>query len=78
MEDRSDDTWRSDGVEAAFEVRDQIVGMFDADGEDRGLEWADPVSCLLALHDARLEAQVQELVDAFESGRARGATADPA
>ena len=52
--------------------------MFDADPGDQGLEWADHVSCLLALHDARLEPQVQELVDAFESGRAKGATADPA
>jgi len=52
------------------------VSMFDADGGDQGLEWADPVSCLLALHDARLETQAQELVDAFESGRARSATAD--
>ncbi len=55
----------------------RAVSMFDADGGDQGLEWADPVSCLLALHDARLEAQAQELVDAFESGLARGATADP-
>lgn len=31
--------------------------------------WAAPVSCLLALHDARLEAQAEELIKAFEQGR---------
>ena len=36
--------------------------------------WADPVTCLLALHDARLEAQAEELIKAFE----RGKTRDPA
>lgn len=54
----------------------RAISMFDADREDQGLAWADPVSCLLALHDARLEAQAQELVNAFESGRAKDATAD--
>ena len=33
--------------------------------------WSDPVTCLLALHDARLEAQAVELIKAFEHGRAR-------
>ncbi|WP_376689788.1 hypothetical protein [Wenzhouxiangella sp. EGI_FJ10409] len=33
--------------------------------------WADPVTCLLALHDARLEAQTEELIKAFEQGRTR-------
>lgn len=54
----------------------RAVSMFDADSGDRGLAWADPVSCLLALHDARLEAQAQELVHAFEAGRARGTATD--
>jgi len=36
------------------------------------LAWADPVSCLLALHDARLEAQAQELVRSFEKAGQRG------
>lgn len=31
--------------------------------------WADPVNCLLALHDARLEPQAEELIQAFEQGR---------
>ena len=31
--------------------------------------WADPVTCLLALHDARLEVQTEELIKAFEQGR---------
>ena len=31
--------------------------------------WADPVTCLLALHDARLEAQAEELIKAFEQGK---------
>lgn len=43
--------------------------LFQAGSEPR-LCWADPVSCLLALHDARLEAQVAELIQAFEQGRA--------
>lgn len=34
-----------------------------------GIQWADPVSCLLALHDARLETQAEELIRAFEQGR---------
>jgi len=34
--------------------------------------WADPVTCLLALHDARLEAQAEELIRGFEQGRAQG------
>jgi hypothetical protein len=33
--------------------------------------WADPVTCLLALHDARLEAQAEELIKAFERGKTR-------
>ncbi|MFU8832120.1 MAG: hypothetical protein ACNA7J_08190 [Wenzhouxiangella sp.] len=35
------------------------------------IHWADPVSCLLALHDARLEAQAEELIHVFEQGNAR-------
>ena len=30
-----------------------------------GLAWADPVECLLDLHEARLEPQAAELVSAF-------------
>jgi len=33
--------------------------------------WADPVTCLLALHDARLESQAEELINAFEQRRTR-------
>lgn len=33
--------------------------------------WADPVTCLLALHDARLESQAEELIKAFEQRRTR-------
>ena len=33
--------------------------------------WADPLTCLLALHDARLEAQAEELIHAFEQRRTR-------
>ena len=36
--------------------------------------WSDPVTCLLALHDARLEAQAEELIKTFEQGRARHTT----
>lgn len=35
--------------------------------------WADPVTCLLGLHDARLEAQAEELIQAFEQGKTRQA-----
>lgn len=48
----------------------QAKPLFQGDANDTP-RWADPVSCLLALHDARLEAQAQELVAAFE--RASGA-----
>lgn len=33
--------------------------------------WADPVSCLQALHDARLENQARELIESFEQGKTR-------
>ena len=35
-------------------------------GED-GLQWADPVECLLDLHEARLEAQAKEFLEFFSS-----------
>jgi hypothetical protein len=35
-------------------------------GED-GLQWADPVECLLDLHEARLEAQAKEFVQSFSA-----------
>ena len=38
-------------------------------GEIQELSFADPVSCLAALHDARLESQAGELVAAFEKNR---------
>lgn len=42
----------------------RIESMFQVDS--KGLSFADPVSCLVALHDARLESQAGELVAAFE------------
>lgn len=39
---------------------------FAEDESTPGLLWADPVGCLLALHDARLEPQALELVRALE------------
>jgi len=41
--------------------------LFEADGG--GLPWADPAECLLDLHEARLESQAAEFVQAM---RARG------
>ena len=34
-----------------------------------GLQWADPIECLLDLHEARLEQQATELLDALEARR---------
>ena len=34
---------------------------------DGGLQWADPVECLLDLHEARLEAQAKEFLHFFSS-----------
>lgn len=48
------------------------LSYFHTDETNHGLAWADPVSCLLALHDARLEAQAQELVRSFEKAGQRG------
>lgn len=44
--------------------------LFQHDPES-DTRWADPVTCLLALHDARLEAQAEELIRAFEQSRTR-------
>lgn len=46
----------------------RVETSFLADPQE-GIYWADPVSCLLALHDVRLEQQARELVDAFEEKR---------
>lgn len=43
----------------------RVETLFQTD-PGSNLRWADPVSCLLALHDARLEAQAAELIGAFE------------
>lgn len=42
----------------------RVESMFQA--TSKSLSLADPVSCLVALHDARLESQAGELVTAFE------------
>jgi hypothetical protein len=39
-------------------------------GED-GLPWADPVECLLDLHEARLESQALELLNSFPATKGR-------
>jgi hypothetical protein len=36
---------------------------------DGGLAWADPVECLLDLHDARLEMQAKQLLDSLKAKR---------
>jgi hypothetical protein len=36
---------------------------------DGGLAWADPVECLLDLHDARLETQARQLLDSRKARR---------
>jgi hypothetical protein len=38
---------------------------------DSGLSWADPVECLLDLHEARLEMQAKQLLDALKARRPR-------
>ena len=35
---------------------------------DNGAQWADPVECLLDLHEARLESQAKELLNFFTQG----------
>jgi hypothetical protein len=35
-----------------------------------GMQWADPVECLLDLHEAHLEAQAKELLHFFSGKRA--------
>ena len=39
------------------------VSLFQSD--DAGMQWADPVECLLDLHEARLEPQAREFLDFF-------------
>jgi len=46
----------------------RVESMFKAHS-NKELRFADPVSCLAALHDARLESQAGELVAAFEKNR---------
>ena len=41
--------------------------LFEKDGT--GLAWADPVECLLDLHEARLEPQAAQFVSALEARR---------
>jgi hypothetical protein len=41
--------------------------LFDP-GED-GLQWADPVECLLDLHEGRLESQALEFVESFPAAK---------
>jgi hypothetical protein len=36
---------------------------------DNGLPWADPVECLLDLHEARLESQAREFLESFSVAR---------
>jgi len=38
---------------------------------DGGLAWADPVECLLDLHDARLEMQAKQLLDGLKAKRSK-------
>jgi len=38
---------------------------FRSSSRDGGLQWADPVECLLDLHDARLETQAGQFLDAL-------------
>jgi DNA-binding transcriptional ArsR family regulator len=38
---------------------------------DDGLPWADPVECLLDLHDARLESQALEFLNSFPAAKGR-------
>ena len=38
---------------------------------DHGVPWADPVECLLDLHEARLESQAQAFLDSFTVTRDR-------
>ena len=43
--------------------------LFDK-GSD-GLNWADPVECLLDLHEARLEPQALEFLNSFTTAKGR-------
>jgi hypothetical protein len=36
---------------------------------DGGLAWADPVECLLDLHEARLEMQASQFLEALQRNR---------
>lgn len=42
------------------------TSFFEPDND--GTQWADPVECLLDLHEARLDSQAKELLDFFEQG----------
>ena len=39
------------------------AALFQSD--DSGMQWADPVECLLDLHEARMESQAMEFLDFF-------------
>jgi hypothetical protein len=38
---------------------------------DGGLQWADPVECLLDLHEMRLESQAHEFLNSFPPARGK-------
>ena len=43
----------------------RLAPLFDLD--DAGLMWADPVECLLDLHEVRLESQAEQFVRRLEA-----------
>ena len=45
------------------------VSLFDKSPD--GLNWADPVECLLDLHEARLEPQAREFLNSFPAARGK-------
>jgi hypothetical protein len=63
-------------VESALDAANVVVHVvrraeaFFAPREG-GLQWADPVECLMDLHEAHLELQAKEFLGALEARRAR-------
>jgi hypothetical protein len=56
---------RDEPAALAVHLVRRSVSLFQDDGG--GLQWADPVECLLDLHEARLEAQAKEFLQFFSS-----------
>ena len=64
-------TRRDEACPLVVHIIRRAIPFFEAN-VDGGPPWADPVECLLDLHEARLEPQAKEFISSFSSRKGRG------